>query len=363
MNKLKNIPRSYWINNKMKKQIKMDKKDEKTADNSKNFLLEFFKDAQIKDENGVLTINGVHSDFEKFVGKKAPYKFVFDINVHNKIKDSELIMQGSYFLLAIRDYLSDKGETSLVKINIKPELKELSKNPKFKKYKILEFKSSDFDFMYEFSFLSNYQYLNDKKQSTTKVLVKDKEILHIKLENFKTQKANIEEIPTPQPQQAYETARKVLKDKVSLEIKPLKNLLKEKLERELFRVKDHYFKQIKEKDEEVETCANKIKMLQSKLRHTSYDRDISILNRLIRESKERLEMLKQKTYRERLQAEEKFHINDEVEKHVLSIKNLLINSTVFYYPTYILEVLINGKRRVLNYDPILDRLVEIQKLV
>jgi len=132
----------------------------------------------------------------------------------------------------------------------------------------------------------------------------------------------------------YQIAKNDLDEKVNKETKSLKVLLKGKLDKELFRVKNHYHKQIKEKDEEVETCANKIKLLQSKLRHTSYERDRNIIIRTIRESTERLEMLKQRSYKERLQVEETFHIKDEVEKHVLSIKNNLINVTVYYYPIF-----------------------------
>ena len=335
----------------------MENKNNKIEDNSKKFLLEFFKDSKIRDEAGVLTVADVPSDFENFVGKKAPYKFVFDISLHNKIRDSELIMRGSYFLLAIRDYLSDKGQTSLLKINIKPDLDKIGKNSKLKKYKLLEIKQSSYDFIYEFSFLSNYQYLNDRKQTTNNFLIKNKEVLNVDLTKLRINKGNKDDITFLDPFESYQFAKKVLDQKVGKETRALKLILKEKLEKELFRVKDHYFKQIKEKDEEVETCANKIKMLQSKLRHTSYDRDISILNRLIRESKERLEMLKKRSYRERLRTEELFHINDEVEKHVLSIKNSLINITVFYYPIYNLHVSSKGKKFVLKYDSFFDRLV------
>jgi hypothetical protein len=324
-------------------------------DKSKEFILEFFKDSKIKDENGLLTISEVPIDFEKFVGKKGPYKFVFDINLHHKIKDSELIMQGNYFLLAIRDYLGDRGQTSLLKVQINPDLLQWDKILKLKDYKILEIKQSSLGFLYEFSFLSTYQYLNDKKQSTSTILIKDKDVLDIDFAKFNIRKGNKEEISFLDALEPYQTAKKRLDEKVNKEIKPLKLILKEKISKELFRVKGHYFKQIKEKDEEVETCANKIKMLQSKLRHTSYDRDINILRRMIRESQERLEMLKKKSYRERLHAEELFHINEEIEKHVLSIKNSLINITVFYYPIFDLQVSHKGKKIVLKYDPVLGK--------
>jgi len=101
----------------------------------------------------------------------------------------------------------------------------------------------------------------------------------------------------------------------------------------------------------------KIKLLKSKLKHTYYGRDISILNRLIRESNERLENLKKKSYKVRLKAEEKFHTTDEIEKHVLSIKNSLINVTLFYYPVYTVLISSKGKARSIIYDPIFEKRV------
>ena len=99
---------------------------------TKEFILEFFKGSKILDNGGVLTISEVPKDFEYFVGEESPYKLVFDFDLHNRINDSELIMQGCYFLLAIRDYLNDKGQTSLLKINIKPDLKIINKSLKLK---------------------------------------------------------------------------------------------------------------------------------------------------------------------------------------------------------------------------------------
>jgi hypothetical protein len=325
------------------------------VNNSKEFLLEFFKNSKINDLNGALTIDNVPNNFENFIGKKAPYKFVFDINSHNKVKDSELIMQGSYFLLAIRDYLRDKGETSLLKIDIKPDL--LSLNKKLKKYKILKIKYGETKIIYEFCFLSNYQYLNDKKQSINKFLIKDNNILELDINRFNKVAGNKEEIKSLDPTQEYNVARKFLDKKINQDTKNVKSSLKVKLKKELLRIKDHYLKQIKEKDEEVENCANKIKMLNSKLRHTSYERDRNIIQRIIRESQARLEMLKKRSYKERLLIEEEFHIKDEVEKHVLSINSSLINVTVFYYPIFNIQVS-QDSRNIIKYDPILDKIIK-----
>lgn len=325
--------------------------------NSKKFLLEFFKDCIINDNKELLIISGVPSEFEEFIGKKSPYKFVFDLDTHNTYKDSELIMQGSYFLIAIRDYLSDKGVTCLLKIKTQPDIAKITNKLNLRKYKHIELHSETLSFLYRLSFLSKYQYLNTKKQTINTILIKDQKCSNIDLSRFNLQRGNAEHVPEINIQEVYQNAKEMLNKRVSQEIIPIKLILKEKIKKELFRVKNHYSKQIHEKDEEVETCANKIKMLESKLKHTSYERDRNILKRMIRESIERLDKLEKRGYRERMKAEEKFHINDEVEKHVLSIKNSLINVTVLYYPIYVLHAKSNGKHVVLNYDPILDKII------
>jgi len=366
---------------------------------TKKFILEFFKDSGINDDKGVLTITNVPASFEEFIGKKSPYKLVFDLNLHNKIKETELIMQGSYFLCAIKDYLANKGLTSLLKLNIKPDLNEIKKtmchhtqkcvvskgtcfldaqksnisnlsnpkvgvyfsdikkNPKLKNSKIVEVIPADNSFLTQFSFLSSYQYLNEKKQSINKFLIKDKEILDIDITGFKSSNGKKEDIPEIDLTSQYNLAKRKLDINVIKDIKPIKSLLHTKLEKELFRIKDHYYKQIKEKDDEVEKCKLKIKLLKSKLKHTFYERDIATIKRTIVDSERRLEMLQKRSYRERLNSEEIFHKNDEIEKHVLSIKNTLINVTIYYYPIFDISVMQKGKKTILKYDPVLKRVL------
>ena len=279
----------------------------------KEFILEFLKSSSITDKNNLLIIENVPVDFENFIGKKAPYILTFDFDTHNKTKDSELIVKGSYFLSSIRDYLRDKAQTSLIKLNL-----EVDKNQFKEKFEI---KQEKYSYLTEFTFLSVCQYLNEKKQFTNKFLVKDKEFLDYDLSKFKTEQGKKEEIPQISIEEQYKLAQKKINEFIKKETKPIKDNLKEKLEKELTRIKDHYYKQIKEKDEEVERCEDKIKLLQSQLKHTFYERDQRILQMKIRESKQRLEELKQRTYKERLKAEEVFHINDETDKHALAISN------------------------------------------
>ena len=119
----------------------------KPQDNLKKFLVEFFKDCKIENKGKSLIVKKVPKDFEKFIGKNAPYTFVFDLNTHKRIPNSELVMNGGYFLSAIRDYLEHKGQTSLLKINF-------NKNQIKKKLGSKEITTGDQLVLYDFTFLS-----------------------------------------------------------------------------------------------------------------------------------------------------------------------------------------------------------------
>jgi len=324
---------------------------------AKDLILEFFKDCKIKEDKEILTINEAPKDFEELLGKKAPYKLVFDVDSYEKVNDSELIMQGCYFLTAIRDYFINKGQTSLLKIQFKIDLQKLNKDKKFKNSKIIKIESETNNFLEEFHFLSIYQYLNDKNQSINKFLIKDKKFIDLDMKKFNTIKGSKEQIPQTDFEKSYDLIKRKLDLQIKKDTKGIMLKLNKKLEKELHRIKDYYHKQIKEKDEEIEKCEQKIKLLENKVKHTFYDRDIDTFNRMIRESKVRLEMLKKKNYKQRLKTEENFHLNDEIEKHILSIKNILINVTIYYYPIYNLSVLKKGKKVIIKYDPLFDKII------
>jgi ribosomal protein S8 len=143
--------------------------------------------------------------------------------------------------------------------------------------------------------------------------------------------------------------------------KEMKKNLAKKLEIELDRIKLYYSNQIREKDEEIERCTKKIKLFESELKHTFYDRDISNIKRKIREQTQILEKLKQQGYLERLKNEETFHINDEIDKHVLSLSHYLLHTMVIYYPALTLELALQGKKSSsslkiqVTYDPLLKK--------
>jgi len=325
---------------------------------TKKFILDFFEGSNINERNEILTIGGVQTDFEEFVGKKAPYRLVFDFEKHSKTDNSELITKGSYFLSTIRDYMQDKGQTSLFKLNIPSKKLDINEHFKLGNCKLIEVKrNKEYRFLPKFTFLSNCQYLNEKKQFMNSILVKEGKILDITLGKLtEGRKADIGEEDVSKE---YNVAMVKLDNIIKEETKDIKLSLRKKLRKELERVKYYYSNQIKEKDEEIERCKEKIKSFKSKLRHTFYERDADILRMKIREYEERFEKLKRQGYVKRLKIEEKFHITDETDKHALLIDNHLMNISIIYYPLEVFTLVCqrNGVKRSvkLNYDPLFEK--------
>ena len=324
----------------------------------KKFILDFFEGSKIQEQKGVLIIKNAKHDFEEFVGKKAPYRLVFDFEKHNKVENSELITQGSYFLSAIRDYMFDKGQTSLLKLSFPPKKLEIEEHVRLGDYELVSVKKDNkYRLFQRFTFLSSCQYLNEKKQFMKDILVKDGKILELDLGKLTVgRKADIGDVNV---NHEYDLAVIRLANIIREETKEIKSSLRKKLRKELERVKAYYSDQIKEKDEEIERCQEKIKSLGSKLRHTFYERDADILKMNIRESKERLEKLKKQGYLKRLKIEEEFHVTDETNKHALLIDNHLMNLSIIYYPLEVLTLTLQGKgvkKSVqMTYDPLFDK--------
>lgn len=293
---------------------------------TKKLIFEFFKDSNIKESNNIVTIKNPPKKFIEIFGKKAPYTLVFDVESHEKFKESELILEGSYFLSAIREYLKDFGQTTIIKIDVKG-VKE------FEEVNIKDKKSNKNKFIYfpQFTFSSNFEFLNHRIGEVNTITVKDQKVINFDLKNFKKLKVNKKDISELDVKSEYKIALKELDNFSKDEAKKISINLIQKLNNELERLNEHYKNQIRERDDELHNLKDRITSLKAELNHTYYDRDIDILNRKIRESEERLEKLKVNKYKERLEKEKNFHITDEVDKHLLKITHSLINVTIVCY--------------------------------
>src|SRR3989344_3896598 len=91
----------------------------------KKFAIDFFNrlGCRTKIENESLVVEGVPSDFEVFYGKKSPYKIIFDKESENE--NSELAVKGSFLIKSMANYLENRGQTTLLKIDFKIDPNEI----------------------------------------------------------------------------------------------------------------------------------------------------------------------------------------------------------------------------------------------
>jgi len=314
--------------------------------NNKKLILEFFKEYNPTEKDNILRIPQAPKQFEEIYGKKAPYKLVFSLNKHNTTQGSELIAKGSYFLSSMKEYMEDKGQTSLIKLSIKTPDSIIKSIPLGNCLVLKTQKNISYNFLPEFTLLSLSQALNEKKQFLKKYLINNNQILDMDLTEFKCSKPNPNEIPSLDISEQFDIAKNNFKEDIQENILPIKIKLKEKLQTELERINEYYSNQIKEKDEEIEICRRKINKMKQDLRHTFYERDVNTLKRNIKDSEVRLDMLKKKGYKERLDEEKEFHLRDEMDKHALIIENKLVNASIFYYPIITFSLALTQKSKI-----------------
>ncbi len=88
-----------------------------------DFAFKFFKGlgCEVSKIGNYLHVKNIPFRFEKYSGKKGPYKLIFQgIPERNQ----ELLDSNSYLLKAMGTYLEDRGRTTLLKINFNVDAKE-----------------------------------------------------------------------------------------------------------------------------------------------------------------------------------------------------------------------------------------------
>ena len=280
-------------------------------------LIEFFEKffenlgCKIQKQNLCLIISDVPANFEKFSGKKSPYYFSFN----SEIAGYELINNNHYLIKSMKEFLEGRGETTLLKMNIQFDPKE--EIPKLIPFRNCTIKSasktSKNDFIFRFSFASNFQYLNDREQIINHLYIKNGEIINFD-ESIPLIEGSKKEISEISIDQEYEVAKLKLKELIEPKVKELSQKLSEQLNKEILRIKEHYKNRLDEINQQKESL----------MRQTKESDD---------EKKKKLEKMIQKLEEEdHSTIEEQSFIDGEKKKHGLSIKNKLINASVIYFP-------------------------------
>lgn len=274
----------------------------------KEFCIEYFASlkCKISKDKDVITVDGLPHEFEQFVGKNGPYQLSFDAKSHALYENSELMVKGNYLLKAMRDFMQDRAQVCVLKASV-TDLKKMKQ-------------------ILQFTFLSTSQYLNEKEQTINSILVQDGKIINVKLGELTD--GNIDETSSIDTSADLKIAKENLIKKLSKSHEQIKNQLKEKLAKEIYRIKKHYENQRKEEDENLVNAQHRLEITQLALNRAYYDEEKNKLESKKQRFKEQIQQLTKKNYFKRLKEEEVFFIQDETQKHSLNIEHRLLNVSI-----------------------------------
>ena len=324
----------------------------------KKFTEEFFRSlkCEVFWENDVLKVENVPADFEKYFGKRSPYYFVFEKDKQRG--KNELVMQGSFLLKAMASYIGKSGSATLLKLDFDlGSTEDIKKSVKVRGCKIISLaKKHNFDFLTRFTIQTTFQYMNDKEQLMNSIFVNKENVVDFDLKKYKVIEGVKREISVGDLKKEYVIAKVSLKKLLEKKISEIGGTLSRNLEKESNRIGKHFEHQIKEIDDSIERFEKQIIEAGKQIEK---ERDVESARLKIARAQENLEKLKREGMREKLEKEKEFFINDEVRKHSLDINNDLINTTIIYYPIFILTMFLKNKdtsRRIeMSYDPLAEK--------
>ena len=327
--------------------------------NLEKFAEVFFKNLKCNVfwKENILVVENVPTDFEKIYGKKSPYCLVFQ--KEQAIGENEFITKGSSLLKVMADYLSSRAQTSLLKLNFNPDFpQEISKRINFNGSELTGIsQKSRIEMIFRFTFLTNFQYLNEREQMISTIYVKDNEIIDFNLDNYDGSEGKKEDLgKIPDVKEKYNIAKEKLKLLINDRTEKISKYLDQSLEIEVRRIKSHYLHHIDEISKEIQKNNENLILFEKKLLKAKENEKKAIEERIER-IKVSIQNLKTDGEIEKLEKEESFFIQDEKQKHSLNISNSLINTTIVYYPIFLLKFGLKKKdifsRNIENsYDPI-----------
>jgi hypothetical protein len=298
----------------------------------RSLVLNFFKgmNCQIQEGN-IIIIGNVPKDFEELYGRSSPYKFTFDSEQLQP--EVELIIPSCNLIKTINDYLKNKANTTVLKLSPKVDLTEdLSKYLIFNNYEVLSLsKQEKFDYVFRFTFETQFQYLNEIEKIVTKVYVhEDGAIDNFQIEDYETVSGEKEDLAIKDIKNQAVTAKEKVRESLQEKINNLGEKLKESLRIETKRIEKHYSELLKETLHEIKKNNLKIQELIN-FKPENYQSKIQRLEGI-------LEKLEEKANQDKLNKEISFQIKNEKQKHSLGISTRLLNRVVIYYSIYNLNI-------------------------
>jgi hypothetical protein len=318
------------------------------------FIEKFFQNlgADIILQGDYLIVSNVPGDFEKFYGKKSPYKFVF--KEEHQTGDSDLIEKGSYALKTISSYLENSGQITLLKIKFEnageEDIKKRINTPNCRIKKFLPKKR--FNFFFRFTFHTTYQYLNESEKVINDIHIYNGEPIEGDLSHYYLEEGTKEEIKVPDMKESYFISKDELKKVILPKTEQVARDLNLRLEKEIRRIEEHFMQEEKETKEKIEKATDRLHEFELIGDAEKIYKQIDLIR-----------SLKQKTNFEELELDKSRAIQLEKQKHMLNINNKLFNTTLIYYPLNVFDVTLASphKERVIeiSFDPLTEKLTPL----
>ncbi len=335
----------------------------------RKFSEEFFKNlkCQTRWENNdegkisILVVENAPKSFEDLFGKPSPYRISFDAEVEG----CEFIGRGSALLTTMTKFLDGAGKTTLLKIDFDVDIeKEISKSVSFKNCEINNLvKKHKNNFFSRFTFMTTFNYMNEAEQVVNEIYVHDGKIVSGNLAGYRILEGRREDAMSSHIEKDYKIAKEKLKGLLDEKTQEIGNSLGEKAEKEVARVRGHYENLLKELGGELSETIKKIDETEIALQ-SAEEKDVENLKARVGRLRKELVKIGKDDSRDKILREQKFTINDVMQKHSLNIDNKLANTTVIYYPIFNFDLFLKKgssmKLVKMTYDPLTKKISDLK---
>lgn len=288
-----------------------------------------------------LIVENVPGKFEEYFGRVSPYEFVFDKRVKG-----EFAGKGSEVLEKILKFLKRGGKTSILRIDFSQ--RDDSKGPadvdiimeklRLKNCEVesvgRRFKNN---FFTRFSFVVNFNYLNESERVVEEVFVYDGEVIDGNLEGYDVVDGEKLDIDKGKVKADYEVALKGLGERVREVQERIAGELKEKMDEEVGRIRDYYEVQLREFGGDLSDKLSRVKELELEIRGAG-EEEKEVLLRRLEKLRSGLVKVGDDDAVERVEREREATIDDAKQKFSLGVDRKLVNTTVVYYPVFVFKI-------------------------
>lgn len=321
----------------------------------KKFSEEFFRNLKcsVNWDDGFLCVDNVPRSFEDLSGKVAPYRLSFVFGED----DSIFVGKGSPMLVAMMKFLEGVGKTTLLKIDFGVNAEaEIRKRINFKNCEIGELeKSYRNNFFSRFSFVTSFSYLNECERVVSEVYVHDGEVVEGDLDGYSVVEGARLTIDGDSVKKDYGIARQRAVELTSGKQGEIGDILKERVDAEVARIRGHYDRQLGEVGGDLNGRLERMKRLELELRSAGDGERGGLRERLDR-MRAGLVKAGEDEVRGRILREMETTIQDVRQKFSLNVSRKLVNTTVIYYPVYLFQLCVKGgdvKSCIeVSYDPL-----------